>query len=239
MKQQLIHRGQLIGRSFLYVVIVYLFYQIFQSVGATKDRVWYFAITEWVILSTAPIAFQMERDIRSSQIVCFMLKPMSYLILKFCDCIGTSSVRFIILGILCIILCYLLTHSFPSTFFVWIMGLVFGFLGVLLYTMISMLIGISSFWIRDIRLLVLLNTNATFCFGGLIVPLEFYSNTFKTISFITPYPCVLWWPAKWLTGGSINLIYSFFMWGGWFLLITASLIFLYNRCLKSFVVDGG
>ncbi len=49
--QQFNDRSQLLGRTILFTVIVYLFYQIFESVGAPQERLWYYAMTEAIIRS--------------------------------------------------------------------------------------------------------------------------------------------------------------------------------------------
>jgi ABC-2 type transport system permease protein len=238
-RQQLAQRGQLLGRTFLYLIIVCLFHQVFQSVNAPKERLWYLAITEWIALSTAPIAFQIAQDIRSGQIVYFMLRPLHYLALRFYECMGVSLVRFTLLGVGCIGFSFYLTGFFPTSGFVWIMGTLFSFLSVILFTLLSMLIGLFSFWLKEIQPLIYLNLTMTFCFGGLIVPLGYYSNFFKKLSFCTPYPWILWWPADYMTGGSAPFETALLAVGVWIGVISIGIIFLYKRCLNSFVSEGG
>ncbi len=239
-RQQLVQWSQLVGRIILYGVIVYLFYQVFQSVKAEPNRVWYLAITEWVILSTSSVAFQISRDIQSGQIVYFMLRPMHYLVFRFCECMGTSLVRFILLGFCCFLLGFFLIGAMPEKTYLWtwITGILFSILGVLLYSLILVLIGLLSFWIKEIQVLVYLNLTATFCFGGLIVPLDFYSDFLKKISFCTPYPWILWWPAQWLTD-TVNLSHAFLGWSFWMFFLVICIGILYEKCLKFFVVEGG
>ena len=238
-QQQFANRGLFIGRIFLYVSVVYLFYQVFHTVSATPERIWYLAITEWLILSTAPLAFQISDDIKSGQIVYFMLRPLHYLSYRFCDGLGAIVVRLGVLGVCCLALGYGLTGMIPGSLFTWVLGSFIGFLGVVLYSVIGILIGLLSFWIREIQSVVYLNLTATFCFGGLIVPLEFYSETFRTVSFCTPYPWVLWWPAQFITGSTVNFEAAFLGWGIWMVILCFIIHLLYRKCLQEFVVEGG
>lgn len=240
-RQQLAQKGQLLGRLILYFVIVYLFSQVFQSVSAGHDRIWYLAITEWLTLSTPPIAYRIAEDIRSGQVVYFLLRPFPYLWMRFCECMGIAFVRFVMLGFCCLGFGYYLTGGFPSSSTTLAIGLIFGLLAVMLYSLLSILIGVFSFWLREIQPLIYLNLTATFCFGGLIVPLSFYSDTLRTICFATPYPWMLWWPAEYMTasGGDIDIGISLLAILGWFSFLILLLSILYQKCLDNFVVEGG
>ncbi len=238
-RQQLAQKGQLAGRIILYFVIVYLFSQVFQSVDAGNNRIWYLAITEWLTLSTPPIAYRIAEDIRSGQVIYFMLRPLPYLWMRFCECMGIALIRFVILGICCMAFGYFLTGAWPSSISTIATGMGFGLLSVMLYNLLSILIGIFSFWLREIQPLIYLNLTATFCFGGLIVPLSFYSETLKTISFATPYPWMLWWPAEYMTGVAPPIQISLLAYVGWFCLISGLIFLLYQKCLENFVSEGG
>lgn len=238
-RQQLAQKGQLIGRLILYFVIVYLFSQVFQSVEAGEKRIWYLAITEWVTLSTPAIAYRIAEDIRSGQVIYFMLRPLDYLWMRFCECIGIALVRFIMLMICCFGFAYYLTGLWPSSPTTLMIGIGLGMLSVLLYSLLTILIGVFSFWLKEIQPLIYLNLTATFCFGGLIVPLSFYSETLRSLSFATPYPWMLWWPAEYMTGNSPDLVLSLLAFTGWLCLIVVLIVFLYQKCLESFVSEGG
>ncbi len=238
-RQQLSQRGQLVGRLFLYFVIVYLFHQVFQSVGAPKERFWYLAITEWLILSTPSLAFQIAEDVNNGQVAYFILRPMSYLSIRFCESIGTIVVRFVLLGFSCLGLGVLLSHSIPGDLLTWGIGTLFGVCSVLLYSLLAVLIGLCSFWLREIKTLIYLNLTATFCFGGLIVPIDFYSPWVRDLCFWTPYPWILWCPAQLITGGDVNISSALLGWSVWVVILIFCIHFVYKRCMKSFVVEGG
>lgn len=238
-RHQLVQRNQLLGRAFLYCIIVYLFHQIFQSVNASSERLRYLMITEWLVLSTPLLAFQIAEDIRSGQIVYFLLRPMDYLSLRFCECIGTCIVRFVLLGFCCIELQLFLTGNFSGEISTWLIGIVFGILGVMLYNLILLLIGVLAFWLKEIQALIYLNLTATFCFGGLIISLDFYSNFLRSFSFYTPYPWILWAPAGYITGAEINLTAAVLGISIWTILLGGITLFIYRICLQSFVVEGG
>lgn len=238
-RQLLAQKSKMLGRLILYPTVIFLFYQVFQSVDQNPNRFWYLAITEWIILSTFPVAFRISEDIQSGQITYSLLRPMHYLWIRLCECAGISFVLFLELGALCLCIGFLLTHEIPGTLSSWLIGSVFAILGIILYTMIGILIGLFAFWFTEIQNLIYLNLTATFCFGGLIVPLEFYSESFRNFCFMTPYPWILWWPASFILGKSIALETAFLSFGIWMVLISTLIVFLYRKCMNAFVLEGG
>lgn len=236
--QQLMEKQQIIGRIILYIVIVYLFSQVFQSVDADYTRLWYYASTQIVILSASSIAFQIALDVQNGHIINFLLSPMPYLLYRLCEALGSSLLRFLIFSLCGCFLCFYLTGQFPSRLLFLAEWLIFGPLAILLYTLMSIAIGLTAFWIKEIKNIFYLNLTATFCFGGLIVPLEFYSKSMQTISFLTPYPWILWLPAGWITGSPIDLFSALLGWLAWFVILISFITFLYNRFISSFMAEG-
>ena len=236
LKQQITEKNQLIGRVILYLVIIYLFSQIFQNTQSSSFQLWYSAMTQVITLSSSMIAFQITQDIQSGQIAHFLIRPIHYLGYRICEAMGISFVRYFLL-----IACYLAarfyaTGSIPDQL---LLGVVFGIAGIFLYTLTSVLIGLLSFWIKEIKSIFYLNLTATFCFGGLIVPLDFYSPFIRALSFFTPYPWILWWPAGWMTGLYTRLLFPFLGWCIWTVVLGAVINTVYNKCIKSFVMEGG
>lgn len=237
--QQLKEPGQLLGRLLLFVVIVYLFHQVFGSVGAPNWQLWYYAMTEAIILATAPLVLQISNDIRSNHTVYFLLRPVNYCTFRFCEAMGGAVFRYILLMILA--LCYvpLLRGAIPSDFFSLLSSLFIGLLGIFLYTLISLLIGLLSAWIKDIKTLLYFNLTATFCFGGLIIPIVYYPPLMQTICFCTPYPWILWWPGSLFAGTEINHLQALLGWNFWTIVFLAANRYVFNRYKKNLVMEGG
>ena len=162
MRQQLTERSQLVGRCFLYFVVVYVFFQVFESVNAPLFQFSYFAMTQVISLSTSLIAFQIAQDMQNGQIAHFLVRPMNYVLYRLTEAVGISFVRYLLF-----IFCYLAVQFYLGTSISvhTILGILFGMAGVFLHILLTIFIGICSFWIRDIKSIVYLNLTATFCFG--------------------------------------------------------------------------
>ncbi|MCH9610406.1 MAG: hypothetical protein S4CHLAM81_12910 [Chlamydiales bacterium] len=230
--QQLSEKGQLCGRLLLFVIVVLLFKQIFVAVEAASSRICYLAMTEAVIISAAPLVLTILSDIRTNQTAYFLLRPVDYCTFRSIEALGNASFRYIILFAAATLFSFWLrgTPNFVS-FFV-------GFLGLVLYTQMSLVIGLLSFWMREIKTLLYFNLTATFCFGGLIVPLSDYPAWMQKIAFFTPYPWVLYWPAALFSGSRVTAVAPLF-WLLWMAIfwILGRLLFAAYR--KRLVMEGG
>lgn len=235
-KHQVQNRQQLVGRILLYSLIVYLFSQVFVTVTQNQQRIWYFAVTQLISLSAVPITFLIMRDVRSKKFDYFLLRPIDYLFYRFTEAFGASLINYALLIICLLILCFSLTFNYPS-FTNLVVGLFFGLLSICLYLLITILIGFLVFYIKDVKNLFYLNLTASFCFGGLIVPIEYYSPLMKKICFYTPYPWILWCSGQ-LVNGNIAFTRSLSCWGGWVLLLLICLFFLRKNCLKLYLLEG-
>lgn len=235
-RQQLAEKSQLVGRCFVYFVVVYVFFQVFESVNASLFQFSYFAMTQAISLSTSLLAFQIAQDMQNGQVAHFLVRPMNYVLYRLTEAIGISFVRYLLF-----IFCYLAVQFYLKIALSvhTLEGILFGMAGVFLHILLTTFIGICSFWIRDIKSIVYLNLTATFCFGGLIVPLTDYSPLMQSIAFLTPYPWILWWPAAWASGDSIDILSALLAWFSWTILLSFLIAFAYKKCIRSFVAEGG
>src|SRR4029434_268076 len=79
-------RAVLGSRALFLVIILLILFRLWAAVLARGDvagagpreLVWYLAITEWCMLSVAPIFLTIEADIRSGDVACHLVRPVSY-----------------------------------------------------------------------------------------------------------------------------------------------------------------
>ncbi|HML19813.1 MAG TPA: ABC-2 family transporter protein [Candidatus Dependentiae bacterium] len=236
--QQWHNRLRLLAKIVLYLFVVYLYYQIVTSTGAGPERVIYIAMTELMILSFAPVTFQIARDIESGCIDYFLVRPVNYIGYTLIGALGESLVKYIVLGSCCFVWVGFLTNTVPRIP-EFLFGLLLGLVSLLLYLLITIFIGISSFWFNDVKDLFYLNLTACFCFGGLIVPLEFYSGIIQKISLYTPYPLILWVPAHLVASGSAHIPFIFVSTMLWLTVLVFLIRMIYRTFLSVYLRKGG
>lgn len=146
--------------------------------------------------------------------------------------------RYTILGFCCLGVTFFLTSNFPTNIISFLIGSFFVLLSIILYTSITILIGICSFWIGDIKDVFYLNLTAGFFFGGLIVPIDFYPSFLRSFYFYTPYPWIIWGPAEYITEGDIDFMQFILGWGKWMLILSFLISIVYCKFIKSFMARG-
>lgn len=232
-QQQLLEKEQIVGRLIIYSFITLLFSQICKGAGASAIQFLYYAMTQVICLSTSLVAFQIAQDMQDEQFSQFLLRPINYLLYRLCESMGISVLRYITLFAIYLLLTYCTLGKLTYHCF---FGAILGIMGVFLNTLLSLLIGLFSFWIKEIKSIFYLNMTATFCYGGLIVPIELYTSHMRIISFCTPYPWVLWWPAQYVVRESSLFLYSIFGWLFWNLILGMLILYFYKKCLRLFVL---
>lgn len=235
---QIKEKGQIIGRLLVYIVNIYLFYQVFESVKADDSRLWYYVMTEGIILSsTTSLVLQITNDFHTNHVVYFLLRPVNYCFFRFSENMGASIIRYAVLMLCGVVFAGLLQGSIFNKISSLSLSFFVGILGMILLAHIF--IGLISFWVKEIKTLLYFNLTACFCFGGLIIPITYYPPLIQTICFCTPYPWILWWPGSFFSGAHINHKIAFLGWAFWSLFFGLINLYIYNRYKKNLVMDGG
>ncbi len=190
------------------------------------------------MISTSPLVIEIMQDIRSQKILYHLMHPINYCTMKICEGMGAAFFRFSVLLIWGSLWVSFIHGHIPFTTLSLASSIIPALFGIFLYTLISIIIGLSSFWIRDVKTLLYMNLTATFCFGGLIVPISFYPPIMQTFCSFTPYPWILWLPATIFSGGSVS-IGAFAAAIGWALLLLYATYSLFNLYRNRLITEGG
>lgn len=233
MHKQFMQKKHLLFKIFHYSLIILIYQNIFIKVTNNLNRLWYIGINQWVLGSISIVIFSIQNDILTKRITYYSLKPTYYIFYKYFDAFGESIIKFIIIGLNCIIQIYFITNYFPYSITNFIIGIITMLFSLFLFNSILIFLGLVSFWIKSIKNLLYLNLTSSICFGGLIMPLDRYPDLIKKIAYFTPYPWVLSWPANIMTNNFTDFKIGFLYWTFWFLLFLVLNIFLYNKIQNS------
>lgn len=237
-KSQLAEKAQITGRVFLYLIIIFLFSQVFEAVTAQSQRFWYIAVTESVILSSSAVMFDIASDVASEKIIYFSGRPISYVAMKFCEAMGVSTFRYMVVGGACAIVNFIF-FAYPITHIAnYIVGFLSGFIGLAIYNMILCVIGLSAFWVNEIKNIFFLNLTSSFLFGGLIMPINYYSESVVKLSYYLPYLWVLWWPAATISMETHHVEYYPAFVSVWVLILAFLLSAIFSRAKARFKEEG-
>lgn len=241
-------RAELVGLAAFLLVILFIFSRLWAIVLAAgavagagpRELIWYLAVTEWCVLAVPAVFLTVERDIRSGDIACQLVRPVSYVGARIAEALGECAPRLIVLGAAGVAGAWLLAGGWPSD----PRGLVFavplGLLSVLLAVLSLTAIGLSAFWLVDTGPVYWIWSKLAFVLGGLFLPLEVYPGWLRGLARFSPFPAMLWGPGSTAFGWAprraletgLELV-------AWMVVVAAALAWLHGRAQRRLTVHGG
>lgn len=247
-RQELFHRGALIGRFAFYGVILLVFSRIWLVVQKSgglpgtdaKDLLWYLAVTEWIILSVPVTHMEIEQEVKTGNVAYALTRPVSFIWVKTFEGAGHLLLRMLALAVAGLVFAYILAGGGPShpsgLLLVFPVGLLAGFTSLLFHNCI----GLSAFWLQDANPLYWVWQKMNFILGGLILPLSLYPEWLQEVAFFTPFSSLLYGPGKIAieADGQLALAVTvrLLLWAA---LAAISLEWLYRRGCRILNVNGG
>jgi ABC-2 type transport system permease protein len=243
-RQALASRTEVLGRVAFYGVLLLVFSQLWRVVplgGADpRARVWYIAVTEWVLLSIPYVHLELERDFSSGDVAYFLPQPVSYVALKVAEGMGQFLARLAVIGAFGVPATWLFAGGFPADArglpFAIPLALLAGALGIVVQTTI----GVTSIWLADVSPVYWIWQKCCFVLGGLILPLEVYPAWLAAAARWTPFSALLYGPGRTalgyapeaFAGSAASLVV-------WTLIALAVLKVVVARGLRVLDVNGG
>lgn len=140
-------------------------------------------------------------DIQKGELSNYLLKPFSYLVLKF---YGEINWRILsgFWAVLLLIAIRMAGFSIQTTqsFGMVLIFLLSASMGFLISFLFTMILGLSSIWITSTKGLFELYEVVLLLFTGSIIPLSHFPDQFKVVAYLTPFASVLPIPVEFLQG---------------------------------------
>lgn len=183
---------------------------------------------------------EIEHDVITGNIAITLARPYDYLLSRFAVTFANTLLSFAV--------------AFPAAFIIaWIAsdtiavtpaGLILFFFGFLLRTLLffalQALAGLATFWIEKATAFVWILGLMIVTFGGGVVPLGYWPESARMAAELTPFPAMMYYPAKLLVEPSLELAVSTFARGFIWLGILGSAVWLiYSRALRRLDINGG
>ena len=235
-----------------YCIMIFIFLNLWQYIysdpsevikGYTMNQmIWYVIVTEilWMSLGGRKLSKKIANDVRSGNITYNIIKPYNYVEYSLFNHLGITTLKFVLITMLGMILGFIFLHSFPEINIVGIIGVI---ISCLLATIINILIivslGLISFFIEDASPFYWLYSKLILVVGT-IFPIEFFPKILQPIMKYSPIYVVSYGPAKlfvdykWETLLEVLGIQIIYM-------IVVFLIahFIYKKGVRKLNVNGG
>lgn len=191
-------------RITLYYIIIYIFSLTFQSVTSKIEHFYYVGLTQVLIESYAPASLAVYAEMQSDLFAIRCIKPLHYVVFQTITGLSQFIVRFIILIMAFYVFVKIRGGLWPLAIDQLCFFAVSGFLGAIIYHFLTLIIGLSSYWMKDVKTLFWLNFTTTFFLGGgdcaaCAIPTKTADNcVFYPISMAAKLP------GKWFVGNSFT-----------------------------------
>jgi ABC-2 type transport system permease protein len=247
-RQALAARAAVLARLGLYLVLMVVFSRLWEAVGAGTAAVglsaaqilWYFGITELVVIGTPFLYLPIEEDVRRGDIACRIARPVSYVGSRIAEGAGEMAVRFLWLAVLGLLCVRLLAGRFPEDPRGLLLALPIAFVAAFVLVVVQACVGLSAIWLQEAAPVHWIVQKLTFVFGGLLFPLEIYPDWLRSIAEATPFGA--------LVHGCASLVFRFdplaaartaLVVGAWGAAVLALAFWLQRRGLRMLDVNGG
>lgn len=248
LRQRLDERAVLITRALLLWLFVLIFSRLWSAVlppsgarthGAT-EYVWYLAITEWIMLSQPQLYLEIEREVRSGEIVYHASRPISYVGDKLAQTFAELALNLSVLGGAAFVSAYVLGGGLPSDPRGLVLSLPLAMLASVLLALIHTLIGVAAFWLLDCAPVYWIFQKCCFVLGGMLVPLELYPRWLHAVALASPFSALLHGPGSMALGYDPALCWTTALRLGLFLALAYALSpWLARRGLRTLDIHGG
>ena len=235
-----------------YIIMIFIFLNLWQYIysdpsevikGYTMNQmIWYVIVTEilWMSIGGRKLCKKICNDVRSGNITYNIIKPYNYVEYSLFSHLGITTLKFILITILGIILGLLFLHSFPNLTILNILGVL---LSCLFATIINILIiislGLISFFIEDASPFYWLYSKFILVIGT-IFPVEFFPNIMQPFIKYSPIYVVSYGPAKLFVDFSTNKFIEIIIIQLVYIIISFVITHLiYKKGVKKLNVNGG
>lgn len=246
--QRLAYLGEEVVSSLYLILILFIFRQLYAKVLPTQGALagfdqarilWYLVVTEATMTSFPRIGSKIDDEVRSGQVSAFLCRPISYVAYHRWCSLGEVAVAYPIRLLVGGAAAWFLVGPPPAgAELAWVLGPVV--LGLALHFQVSMILGLSAFWMGDSTPLFWVYQKTLFLLGGLLVPLEFYPESVLRVAEVLPFHLVLHGPARLSldpsAAGALALVGRQLL---WLLGLGVLTTWLQRRALARLTIQGG
>lgn len=233
----------IVVRALFFVILLVIFSRLWRVTlpgGGGVGMLWYLAVTEWIVLSVPLVHLDVERDVRSGDLATHLLRPASYLGMRIAEALGLMLARMSIFLPVAAVCARLFSGGWPDAPLHLLLALPVGVLAGAVMVLFTTAIGVVAIWVDDASPLYWVYQKLAFVFGGLLLPLDIYPAWMRSIGSFTPFPWMLYGPARLAIHG--NVAHALETAGAlvrWGLLGGAGVWAVYRRGLRAFEAHGG
>ena len=215
--------------------------QLIKGYGLNQ-MIWYVIITEllWTSIGGRSLCRKICDDVRSGNIAYNINKPYSYVEYSLFSHAGATTVRFIFVTILGMILGFIFLGSFPNLNILELLGVLFTCaLSLIINILLTISVGLLSFFIEDANPFYWVYSKFILIIGT-IFPIEFFPKLLQPIIKYSPIYVICYGPAKLFVDFKLDMFLQILIFQIVYIIISFAICHLiYKKGVKRLNVNGG
>ena len=206
-----------------------------------EQLIWFLAAGQVLYFSVQTDAqLGIEHDVISGNIVITLARPYDYLLARFAQVMANTLLYFAVSVPAAFIIAWIASGSIPVTPLGALAFLIAFVIRSLLFFALQAIAGLATFWIEKATAFVWIIGLLILIFGGGAVPLGFWPDWARTMVEFTPFPAMMYYPAKLLVAPDPGLAVAAVTRGLLWLAILGTIVyFIYSRALRRLDINGG
>lgn len=239
------------------VTIILFFYILIQvwEVTVTSDAVsslpgetfdwaqliWFLAGGQTLYFAVQTDAqLDIEEDVISGNIAVTLARPYDYLLSRFAVTFANTLLSFAVAFPAAFLVAWIASGSIEVTPFGVVAFIGAFLLRTLLFFALQAIAGLATFWIEKATAFVWILGLLIMTFGGGVVPLGFWPESARAAAELTPFPVMMYYPAKLLVAPSAELLVATITRGMiWLAILGGAAWGIYSRALRRLDINGG
>ena len=198
----------LVSGFFGYFILIFIFVNLWKYIysdpselinGYTVNQmIWYVIITEigWMSINSRVLCARISEDVKSGNIAYLIVKPYDYIKYVLASHMGQKFIKFILFLIFGLFMGFMFMGEFPEhTLFTAIIVLISLILGMIINTLLTLAIGLFSFFIEDSSPFYWIYSKFLLVLGTLF-PIEYFPPLLAKIVTLSPIIAMSYGPAK-------------------------------------------
>ncbi len=242
----------LISRSAIVVIRIWIFTQLYKVSYAISGLseiggltvamvVWSLMMTQSFQTATRPqLSKIIDEEVKSGTLAYSVNRPYSYILFHFSGFIGRSIpnlfINLLIGALAALVLVGPIVFSWEALAF----GAVLLFFGYILDFFVSLIIGLTAFWIEDTSAFTWIYSKGQLVFGGLILPIALFPDYLQKIAELLPFSQMYYGAARLIVHFEPSLFWQYLATQlVWILFFGVVAYYLFNKGIKHVSVNGG
>ena len=235
-----------------YVIHIFIFLNLWKYIYSDPSElingynmnqmIWYVIITEilWTSIAGRSLCRKICDDVRSGNIAYNLNKPYNYVEYALFNHLGATTLKFILVSILGMILGFLFLGVFPKLGVIEILGVLLTCaFAIIINLLLIISVGLISFFIEDANPFYWVYSKLILVIGTLF-PIEFFPKLLQPIIKFSPIYVVSYGPAKLFVDFSTNGFVQIVLFQLFYIVIAFVICHLiYKKGVRRLNVNGG